>query len=447
MLSGANRHDTMRALILASLAVTTASLRPPEAKVAIAGGGLSGLALAVALKSAGIDVLVLEKAPALRTKSQGAMRLTTAGLADLGAIYASLPDTLRSVGAQFDQVIFKHAMANGTVTSRSDSLGSSKGAALVAWADVQNALADAIREVSAGDDSWLRCGAGVKSYNEKADHVEIELDDGSVVTASLLIGADGAFSAVRRQLTRPWPDRPRSYSQTNWNAIVPRDSVPEEHRVPERTSGVVTYELSGAPAMLYALDIGNNRTFWQLRVTDEKIAKAVDPSGRGGAGLPGVQQRVLDVVDQAARDAPDADFGELRAFAAASDHDIFERRILDRKPLRRWSSRGRRVVIVGDAAHAMHPASGQGANSAFADVVALAAALKSGDLDHPAAAVKAFEKARVAIANEVQARSRVAGLGQAAGKLSTDRGSWARRVAPRLLRWRAAKYRRKSVGV
>ena len=212
-------------------------------------------------------------------------------------------------------------------------------------------------QVSAGDDSWLRCGAGVKAYKEKTDYVEVELDDGSVVTASLLIGADGAFSAVRRQLTRPWPDRPRSYAQTNWNAIVPRDSVPEAHRVPARTSGVVTYELSGAPAMLFNLDIGNNRTFWQLRVTDEKIAKAVDKTGRGGAGLAGVQRRVLDLIDEAARDAPAADFSEVRALAS-SDSDIFERRILDREPLRRWSSPRRRVVLVGDAAHAMHPAPG-----------------------------------------------------------------------------------------
>ena len=109
------------------------------------GPSLSGLALAVGLKMAGVeDVLVIrliEKAPALRTKSQGAMRLTTAGLA--------------------------------------------------------------------------------RGRPRLDIRLEIELDDGSVVTASLLVGADGAFSAVRRQMTAPWPDRPRSYAQTNWHAIIP----------------------------------------------------------------------------------------------------------------------------------------------------------------------------------------------------------------------------------
>ena len=126
-------------------------------------------------------------------------------------------------------------MANGTVTSTTSDVSALNSGALVAWADVQDALANAICEVS-GDYSWLRCGAGVKRYKESRDGVEIELDDGSVVTASLLVGADGAFSAVRRQMTAPWPDRPRSYyAQTNWNAIIPRESIPEAHRVPERS--------------------------------------------------------------------------------------------------------------------------------------------------------------------------------------------------------------------
>jgi len=404
---------------VAHASAPTPKLHPKlQTSVAIAGGGLSGLALALALKSSGIeDVLVIERASALRTKSQGAIRLTDAGLADLGIIYPSLPYTLRSVGAVFEQSIKKQVLENGTVnyfTGNDPSIGIG---ILVAWADIQDALANAIREVSS-DESWLRCGSGVKSYRETSERVEVQLDDGSVIHTSLLIGGDGAFSSVRRQITSPWPDRPRSYAQTNWNAIIPRDSVPEAHRVPERTTVSISYVLSDSAASLLNVDIGRNRTFWQLRVTDEKIAKAVDSTGRGGAGLIGVQKRILELIDQAYKDTPESNFDEVRALVVASDNNIFERRILDRKPLKRWSSRRRRIVLMGDAAHAMHPAPGQGANSAFADVVALSAALKEGDLKNPAKSVKAYERARIKVANEIQASCRRAGFRQSSGKRS-----------------------------
>jgi len=71
---------------------------------------------------------------------------------------------------------------------------------------------------------------------------------------------------------------------------------------------------------------------------------------------------------------------------------------------------------MGDAAHAMHPAPGQGANSAFADVVTLATVLKKGDLKNPAKSVKEYENERVTLANQIQAFSRIKGLKQALGK-------------------------------
>ena len=386
----------------------------PEKSVVIAGGGLSGLALALALKSSGIeDVLVIEKAPALRSKSQGAIRLTKEGLDSLGKIYPSLPDTLRSVGAHFEQSIQKEALNNGTVTYiRGDDTHQGTGV-LIAWADIQNTLANAINEIS-NDESWLRCGSGIKSYNEKEDSVEVKLYDDSIITTSLLVGGDGAFSTIRRHIKAPLLDMPRSYSQTNWNAIIPRYSVQEKYRVPERTLHGVSYFISGACSSLYNVDIGRNRTFWQLRITDEKIAKAVDSTGRGGAGLNGVKERIMDIIDKASKDTPDTNFGELIALVMATDSNtIFERRIIDRKPLTRWSSRGRRVVLMGDAAHAMHPAPGQGANTAFADVVSLANLLKKGDIRNPINLVKEYENVRVIIANMVHALSRIRGLKQA----------------------------------
>ena len=229
----------------------------PEKSVVIAGGGLSGLALALALKSSGIeDVLVIERAKALRSKSQGAIRISREGLASLGGIYPSLPDTLRSKGVIRDVgVIRKELLLNGTVTfDYIDDPHNGTGVS-IAWADIQSSLANAIREVSS-DESWLKCGSGIKSYNEKMDRVEVELDDGSIITTSLLGGADGTFSTVRRHIKAPVLDLIRSYSQTNWNAIIPRFSVPEMYRVPERAFIGIICVLSGAQSNFYNIDIG-----------------------------------------------------------------------------------------------------------------------------------------------------------------------------------------------
>jgi len=73
---------------------------------------------------------------------------------------------------------------------------------------------------------------------------------------------------------------------------------------------------------------------------------------------------------------------------------------------------------MGDAAHTMHPAPGQGANTAFADVLALSTTLKKGDIKNPANLVKEYENDRVTVANQIQALARIKGKGlkQAFGK-------------------------------
>ena len=54
---------------------------------------------------------------------------------------------------------------------------------------------------------------------------------------------------------------------------------------------------------------------------------------------------------------------------------VYERRLLDVPPMPRWSGLGGRAVLLGDAAHAMHPGPGLGAQCAFEDADTLARCL------------------------------------------------------------------------
>ena len=215
----------------------------------------------MALKSSGIeDILVIERAKALRSKSQGAIRLTKEGLNSLGIIYPSLPETLRSIGANFEKSIAKEALNNGTVTYIKGEDPNQGIGILIAWADIQNSLANAINEIS-NDEYWLRCGSGIKSYNEKGDKVEVQLEDGSIITTSLLVGGDGIFSTIRRHIKAPLLDMPRSYSQTNWNA----------NNSTIFCSGKVSYS-KGHYTVFHILYLGHVRVFTMLILVETELS-------------------------------------------------------------------------------------------------------------------------------------------------------------------------------
>ena len=107
--------------------------------------------------------------------------------------------------------------------------------------------------------------------------------------------------------------------------------------------------------------------------------------------------------------------------AATGEENIFAREILGRRPLTRWSSRSGRVVLIGDAAHAMHPSPGQGANMAFEDVAVLSSELLAVPSLRNSTAVRAavsrYEAQRVPRANAVQAWAGNSGKIQASRKL------------------------------
>ena len=225
--------------------------------------------------------------------------------------------------------------------------------------------------------------------------------------ADLVVGADGVHSVTRRSV---WPDAPapRYAGYTSWRLV---------------TGPVPVTETSES--------WGRGERFGYARLPDGRIycyATANAPQGASDGGLAGLVRRFGGWHDPIPALLAAADSG------AVLHHDLYE------LPSLKTYTLGR-VVLAGDAAHAMTPNLGQGACQALEDAAVLGAVMASG------AGLAAYDRQRRPRTQMIARRSRRLGaaaqwasptavhLRTAALRLMPA-GSFARSLAP-VLDWAA----------
>jgi 2-octaprenylphenol hydroxylase len=198
------------------------------------------------------------------------------------------------------------------------------------------------------------------------DAVRIGLGDGREFRAGLVVGADGAESAVRREAgigTRGW-----DYGQ---RAVV-------AHLRPERPHGATAFQrfLDTGPLALLPLADGRVSLVWSTLPEEAEALVALDDDG--------FSRRVTE-----------ASAAVLGVLAPTTPRASFPLRLLHAK---RYAAE--RIALVGDAAHTVHPLAGQGINLAFLDAAALVDvaghALAAGDDPGEARALRRYERWRKA---------------------------------------------------
>ena len=336
----------------------------------IVGGGIGGLAAAVALGRAGVEVAVFERAPEIQEVGAGISLWANAtrALKEIG-VY----DEIRSSGAAEIGGELR-SWRGGLITEiPAAALKASFGEANLAVhrADLQKSLLAALPP------GTVRLGAWFTDFEQNGDGVVARFADGSEERGDLLVGADGLHSSVRTQLFGR--QAPRYAGYTAWRGITETG----EGSLPEG----VGLNLWGRGTEFGLAGIGRGRFYW--------FATRNAPEGEEEAAA-GRKREVLDLLSGWYEPA-------RAAVEATAEPEILRNDIYDRDPLPRWGVG--RVTLLGDAAHPMTPNLGQGACQAIEDAVVLARCLD----DEVPRSLRLYEERRVRRTAVVVKRSRLAG--------------------------------------
>lgn len=344
----------------------------------VIGGGIGGLAAAVALRQAGWATQVYERAPALEAAGAGITLFANAikALRQLGLAVAVAAAGERDLAPEIRR-------PDGRVLAAAPgaALEQRFGAPSIALhrADLQRILLEAQAAPPV-------LGAELTGMTEDAGGITATFADGSAARSAVLIAADGANSTARRQLFPGWEARPAGYSA--WRGVV---------MLPSADRPRVATETWGRGVRFGAVPIGGGRTYWFA------TANSAGPPAEGEAAAGFL------------RGAFGAWHAPIPALLAATDPAaIIATPIVDLPPRPRWAAG--RAAVLGDAAHAMTPNLGQGAGQALEDAVVLGACLGAATSAEPAAALAAYAQRRHARAGWIATRSRRLGrLGQLRG--------------------------------
>ncbi|SBV36951.1 VisC protein [uncultured Stenotrophomonas sp.] len=307
----------------------------------VAGGGVVGTACALALAREGLQVALVEgREPAPWSAQKPDLRVF-AFAHDNAALLEALgvwPQVAQARARPYLRMRVWDAAGGGELAFDADTLGRRE----LGWIVENGLLVDRLWAALAPAGVRVLCPARVEEMEQDERGVRLRLDDGRRVEAAVAIAADGGESTLR----------------TLAGLEVAR------HDYGQR--GVVGYVESERP---------NEDTAWQRFLDTGPLA--VLPFDRYRSSivwtLPDAEaERVLALDDETfGRELTNAFAGRLGAMRPVSPRAAF--------PLRRQLANdylAGRVLVLGDAAHVVHPLAGQGVNLGLRDVAALRALLR-----------------------------------------------------------------------
>ncbi|CAK9217556.1 unnamed protein product [Sphagnum troendelagicum] len=363
--------------------------KPPLVdRALIVGGGLGGLAAAIQLRKLGIDAQVYEQNLKI---SGGQGTLITVFPNGCQVLYKADPEIvtkLREAGIVDSHSWVVNPKSGEQVSSWElmERMEKTYGQPAVAilWENLLNILSDALPD----DCKHMGYKCLDVSQDEEGAIVQFQKGDELIsVKAPLVIGADGIHSVVRSKLFGSIP--PRDNGRTMWRALI------DEDLCSDLGLNVGSMTAIGNGRTMFIVNGSGGKLYWAYSLTDESTDGRSKVRSKDPAEVKARLRQEFEGWDLA-----------LKILEATDGELILERRVLDLPVLEEWACG--RVALLGDAAHAVMPALGQGANLAFEDGLELALQLSSAS--NLRSALEAYEKQRIPRAQLISERTRATGI-------------------------------------
>lgn len=349
----------------------------------VVGGGIGGLASAIALGRIGWRVTVLERSAQFGEVGAGFSQSPNAL-----ACYDELGvgDRVRQLGVPFYGT-FNIRTPNGRFLTR---LTERDEVPLLGFhrADLHGVLLDAASRHE------LVAGVEVAGVGQTSEAASVSAADGRTWSADVVIGADGIGSAVRATVV-PEASDPEFWKYTVWRGVAEMPLAGVE--------GSITF---GRGCYFLIMPIARGRVYWALGASAERPRiRFTDEQAEVARKVAGWHDPIGRLVD-------------ATPHGSVLHHDVTD---LDHAPLSAFANG--RVALLGDAAHPMSPDLAQGAAMTVEDAIVLADAL-SRTADVPAA-LEDYDRLRRPRAQWIAHEAHRGGL----GNISNSRASRGLRIA------------------
>lgn len=316
-------------------------------KIIIIGAGVAGLTLAVACQQAGMDVHLFDKSKQLHNIGGGIL-LWPHGQRYLD--WLGLGDVLSSLKHDISACNILGSKGNILLHEKCDALFSVLGGSIlpVSRNDFQQALVQCLEE------DTLQLNKELSHVSHEKNQVTAIFSDGSQQTADIIVGADGIHSAVRNYINK---NVSLNYTGFCWYGGI----TPQHDAIQLKQNE--SYLYSAVSKLCIIWPTSNNQFMWYLPIKMPLSEFAIKDQSKLNAAL---ENWLPEVAGMTSVTLPGNSF-YVPIYAVPPQDKITKDR----------------VVLIGDAAHAIGPILGQGASQAIEDAYALFSCLTSIHVDMP----------------------------------------------------------------